>query len=70
MPGMDGIECYRELSRIHDVPRVILASGYSENALGRKYADVGFAGFLQKPFRLTNLRAKLDSAWAQRTTIG
>lgn len=62
MPHMDGVETLRELRRLRiDVP-VLLATGYDEQETMKKFQDLGFAGFLQKPYRLSNLSDKLRQA--------
>jgi CheY-like chemotaxis protein len=60
MPRMDGRETFQELRRLQaDIP-VILYSGYSEyDSLGETLAQ-GFAGFLQKPFQIGDLRIALQ----------
>ena len=60
MPRMDGEEAYRELRRIRrDVP-VILASGYDEDDVARRFPDGGLAGFVQKPYEQTRLVATIQ----------
>jgi len=60
MPQMDGEETWSELSQLQfDVP-VILTSGYSEVEVASKFAGKKIAGFIQKPFHLEELRAKLN----------
>ena len=62
MPQMDGAEVFREMRRIRsDVP-VLLATGYDEQETKEKLGGLGFAGFIQKPYRLSVLRRKLRRA--------
>ncbi len=62
MPQMNGAEAYLEMRRIRsDVP-VLLATGYDEQETMERLADRGFAGFIQKPYRLSVLRRKLRDA--------
>jgi len=56
MPNMDGKETYDEISRIRQDVRVILSSGYSEQDLTERFEGKGIAGFINKPYRLANLR--------------
>lgn len=61
MPEMDGMEAFREIHRIRpDVP-VLLTSGYDEKDVQRRYGSASFAGFIQKPFEMSMLRARLRS---------
>ena len=60
MPGMDGTEVYAELRRLHPELKVLLTSGYHEAEVSRRFAGHGLAGFLQKPYVLEDLSAKLS----------
>lgn len=59
MPGMDGVETFRELCAVRPDLCVLLISGYNVNEAALRYAGLGIAGFLQKPFGVTGLRAAL-----------
>jgi PAS domain S-box-containing protein len=62
MPRMGGEETYRQLRlRSADV-RVLLASGYSEQEATSQFAGKALAGFIEKPFRPSDLLAKLRGA--------
>ncbi len=59
MPRMDGVETFRALRRVRADARVILSSGFSEqDAVGQLHGE-GLSGFVQKPFRLGDLRDRL-----------
>ena len=64
MPRMDGEETYRELRRIRPDVKVIIASGYSEQEISRRFAGQDLAGFIEKPFQMAALNAKLRSVLA------
>lgn len=59
MPHMDGYTAFRELRRIQPDVKVILMSGYSEKDIGERFSGSGLAGFLAKPYPLTELRGLL-----------
>ncbi|MBL9216628.1 MAG: CHASE domain-containing protein [Opitutaceae bacterium] len=59
MPGMSGEDTLRQLRQGGARPAVILMSGYSESEAMRRSADLGVAGFLQKPFEMEALIAKV-----------
>ena len=59
MPHMDGEQAFRELRRIRPDVKVILSSGYNEQDATQHFGDKGLAGFIQKPYVLATLRAKL-----------
>ena len=62
MPEMDGEEVFRELRYLSGDTRVILSSGYSEQEVTGQFAGQGLAGFIQKPYTMTNLRHALKRA--------
>jgi CheY-like chemotaxis protein len=59
MPHMNGEECFRELRRLREEVRVILSSGFNEQDATQRFVGKGLAGFLQKPYRLAAMIAKL-----------
>jgi len=60
MPEMDGKECFIRLREIDPKVKVILASGFSRNGRVQELLDLGVKGFLQKPFRLSELSLLLS----------
>jgi two-component system, cell cycle sensor histidine kinase and response regulator CckA len=62
MPGMGGVATFHELRRQDPGVAVILSSGYAEEEALRLFADAQPTGFLQKPYRINELRAKLRAA--------
>ncbi len=66
MPRMDGEETLRCLRDINaDIP-VILMSGYSEADISSRFEGLKPKGFLQKPFQLAALEAKLMEVLQKR----
>ncbi len=59
MPRMDGEETFRELRLIRPAVKVVLMSGFNEQDAINRFTGKGLAGFLQKPFRVDDLREKL-----------
>jgi len=59
MPGMGGVETYREMIRINPAAKVILTSGYDEQESINRFTGEGLAGFVQKPYMLVELAAKI-----------
>ena len=55
MPHLGGQEAFRELRRIRSDVRVVLMSGYSEQEVTSLFSGKGIAGFVQKPFRVSDL---------------
>ncbi|MCP4297660.1 MAG: PAS domain S-box protein [Proteobacteria bacterium] len=59
MPKMDGMKAFTELRKINRGLRVILTSGYSEEEVRKRFDSKGVAGFIQKPYEFSQLKAKL-----------
>lgn len=62
MPHMDGEQCFRELKALNPAVRVIMSSGYSEMDVVQRFAGKGLAGFIQKPYRFSELKHVLKEA--------
>ncbi len=62
MPVMDGEEAYREIRVVAPQTPVLLMSGYSESVSTERFAGMGLAGFVQKPFESARLVAALRTA--------
>lgn len=67
MPRMNGVDAFKEMRRIRPGVKVILSSGYNEQEAIQQFAIQGLAGFIQKPYRLQNLRAELERVVGQGT---
>jgi len=59
MPGINGEETLRRMRMLNARQPVILMSGYSETEIMRRSADLGVAGFIQKPFEVETLLTKV-----------
>jgi PAS domain S-box-containing protein len=62
MPRLGGEEVFRQLRQLRPELRVLLMSGYTEQEVTTRFAGKGLAGFLQKPFQLPTLLAKVRQA--------
>lgn len=64
MPGMGGHKCLQELLRIDESAKVVISSGYSIDGRAKSTLEAGAAGYVGKPYQLTDLlstvRAILD----------
>jgi DNA-binding NtrC family response regulator len=56
MPAMNGEETYRRMRAIDRSVPVLLMSGYSEHEASTYFGGQGTSGFIQKPFRLDELK--------------
>jgi len=59
MPGMGGSETYDALIKITPGLKVLLSSGYAVNGQVQEVLDRGCQGFIQKPFDVSTLSAKV-----------
>ncbi len=59
MPGMSGLETYKELKSIDSDIKVILASGYKHDKRVSKLLHMGVLDFIQKPFSGFTLTSSL-----------
>ncbi len=59
MPKLPGLEAAQEIRRLRPDARIVLMSGFSEDDASRRFASLGLAGFLQKPYTLESLREKV-----------
>jgi PAS domain S-box-containing protein len=70
MPNMDGEEALGELRRIRADVKVVLSSGYQERDVTGSVVEMGFEGFVQKPYTVETLigqlRQVLDGAVLRR----
>jgi PAS domain S-box-containing protein len=62
MPGgMSGQQTAQEILGLHPAARIVVSSGYSEDAVMANHKDFGFAAALHKPYTLAVLRTLLSS---------
>jgi CheY-like chemotaxis protein len=67
MPRMDGRECFLALRQLRPDLPVILSSGFSEQESVKAFLGQGLAGFIQKPYTLSVLRAAFVEALGRGT---
>jgi two-component system, cell cycle sensor histidine kinase and response regulator CckA len=60
MPEMNGEEVFRELRLLRPDVRVILSSGFNAQEMTQQFVGQGLAGFIQKPYRVTDLQEVLN----------
>ncbi|MFH1138825.1 MAG: PAS domain S-box protein [Pseudomonadota bacterium] len=59
MPGMGGRQCLAEILRRDPAARVIVASGYSVDGQVKQALEAGAAGYVGKPYQLSDLLRKV-----------
>ena len=62
MPEMDGIATLEALLAVDAGLRVVLSSGFDEQALLGRHPQAPIAGFIQKPYAVQALRDALTRA--------
>ncbi|MDI1336026.1 MAG: PAS domain-containing protein [Lacunisphaera sp.] len=62
--GMGGEQTFKLLRELHPEVRAIIASGYDNDDMARQFYDMGFYGYLPKPYRVAELGKML------RTVLG
>ncbi len=65
MPIMDGGEAFDRLRKIDPTVKILLASGYSRDGEAKDILARGCNGFIQKPFRMSELSQKLTEIISQ-----
>jgi two-component system, cell cycle sensor histidine kinase and response regulator CckA len=53
--GMGGEEAFKALRKIDPDVRAIVSSGYDNDDMARRFLDMGFCGYLTKPYRVIDL---------------
>jgi PAS domain S-box-containing protein len=61
MPVMDGVEVLERLLNMDPNARVIMTSGYHEKEIAARFTGRGIAGFIQKPYVMSDLGKILGS---------
>jgi DNA-binding NtrC family response regulator len=64
-PGIDGLETYKQILKIHPGQKTIIASGYSESERVKEAQKIGAGTYIKKPYLLENfgwaVKAELES---------
>ena len=69
MPHLDGVNACHQMKILHPEIPIILCSGYNSNEATQRFTSEGLAGFLQKPFRLHDLKKIIAQALQRPTTV-
>ncbi len=66
MPGMSGQETFEAILSLNPKARVLLSSGYTQEGAAGEILRKGAKGFLQKPYLVTELTAKVREVLEQK----
>ena len=69
MPKMDGEETFVALREVNPQVIVLVSSGYSVDGKAQRIIDLGAKGFVQKPYRLGELSAKITEVFSRSRCI-
>jgi signal transduction histidine kinase/CheY-like chemotaxis protein/HAMP domain-containing protein len=58
-PGMDGLDTYREICRIHPGQKALVASGFAENERVKEARRLGAGEYVKKPYTLEGIGVAL-----------
>jgi DNA-binding NtrC family response regulator len=53
--GMGGLETFEKLKEIDPEIKAVVSSGYSKKNISSNYAELGFIGYISKPFTIEEL---------------
>jgi PAS domain S-box-containing protein len=53
--GLGGEETFKQLRELDPDVRAIVASGYDNDEMAKRFLNMGFCGYLTKPYRVTDL---------------
>jgi len=54
-PGMDGLDTYKKILKIHPEQKAIIASGFSETGRVKELQSLGAGAYIKKPFLLEKI---------------
>lgn len=64
-PGIDGMETYAKIKKLHPDQKAVIASGYAENKRVKKTQELGAGAYIRKPYTLEKIgmaiREELDN---------
>jgi nitrogen-specific signal transduction histidine kinase/CheY-like chemotaxis protein len=62
MPRKNGVECFQEIKEVNPAVRVVVTTGYGEDAQRCAMAQLGALAFVDKPFEIAKLAAVIARA--------
>lgn len=62
MPGMDGLETFRELKKIGKAERVVMMTAYGELELVKEALSLGAYKYITKPFDINVIKTTIKEA--------
>lgn len=64
MPGIGGVEAFRQIHKVRPDVKVLIATGFAEQGTMRELTSEGASGFIQKPYMIETLSERLKALLA------
>jgi DNA-binding NarL/FixJ family response regulator len=64
-PGIDGLETYKQILKLHSNQKAIIASGFSETDRVKESQKLGAGEYIKKPYTIEKFSLAIKSALAQ-----
>jgi len=61
MPGIDGLETFRQIRKIYPSARIIMITGYAVEDTLEQAQKEGISGIIRKPFNINELKVAVDT---------
>jgi len=61
-PGMDGLETYRRIRKIHPAQKTLIASGFSESDRVREAQRLGAGHYIRKPYTIQTIASAVHDS--------
>ena len=64
-PGIDGLETYKQILKMHPNQKAVIASGFSETDRVKESQELGAGEYIKKPYTIEKISLAIKSALAQ-----
>jgi DNA-binding NarL/FixJ family response regulator len=55
LPGMDGLDTYKQIIQAYPAQKAVIVSGFSESKRIREARELGISAYVKKPYLLENI---------------
>ncbi len=69
-PGIDGLETYKRIIKLHPGQKAIITSGFSETNRVKEAQELGAGAYLKKPYMLENIGIAIKKELEKKKGIG
>ena len=67
-PGIDGLETYKQILKLHPNQKAVSASGYSETDRVKESQELGAGEYIKKPYTIEKFSLAIKSALTKDRT--